>query len=235
MQSESGAARKTALWRCGAYTVRALLPLREDATAVWLHLSGEEAEAYISALSSENVAALCIEGADWDRDFSPWPAKAAFRGGEDFSGGAGAYLQTLTEKLLPGAESAFGLRPGKRAIAGYSLSGLFALYALMECDSFQGAISASGSLWYDGFEEYLCEKANRASKKAVYLSLGDTEARTKNARLSSVAERTRFAEARLRESGARVVFEWNPGGHFADPQGRLVKGIRKCIRMMEDI
>lgn len=226
--------RKSATWEGEGYAVYGVLPKDRPAVALWTHLSIEEADRVADALPFDNVAVLSVTGADWNRDFSPWPAKAAFRGGEDFAGGASSYLKTLADALIPGAESAFDIRPGKRAIAGYSLAGLFSLYALLESGLFCGAASVSGSLWYDGFLDHIRARATNASNAAVYLLLGDAEARTKNPRLCTVWEKTKEAEGFLRRSGANVFFEANPGGHFADPPGRMIKGMQKILRMMEE-
>ena len=53
------------------------------------------------------------------------------------------------EALLPGA-------PAWRGLAGYSLAGLFALYALYQTDVFARAASMSGSFWFEGIMEYVC-------------------------------------------------------------------------------
>ena len=61
---------------------------------------------------------------DWDRDYSPWEASS---GGRRFSGGAErllAFLPDFTAEL----EKRFG-RFGSVYLCGYSLGGLFALYA----------------------------------------------------------------------------------------------------------
>lgn len=45
----------------------------------------------------------------------------------------------------------------KRAICGYSLGGLFALYAFVNDERFDACASISGSLWYQGWMGYLRE------------------------------------------------------------------------------
>ena len=42
------------------------------------------------------MAVLSLEGAQWDRDYTPWPAQGPK--GRAFSGGAPAFLQTLVEE-----------------------------------------------------------------------------------------------------------------------------------------
>ncbi len=98
------------------------------------------------------LALLPVE--DWDGALSPWPAEKIFRGGRDFSGGAGETLSFLERELLPALTESLGRAGEAPWLAGYSLAGLFALWALFESDSFAGALSASGSLWYPGFADY---------------------------------------------------------------------------------
>ena len=76
-------------------------------------------------------------------------------------------------------------------IAGYSLGGLFALYAAYHCDEFRRVASMSGSLWFPDFREYVLSHdfANRPDR--IYLSLGDKEAKTRNPVLKTVQEGAR--------------------------------------------
>lgn len=88
---------------------------------------------------------------DWDRDYSPWEASS---GGRRFSGGAErllAFLPDFTAEL----EKRFG-RFGSVYLCGYSLGGLFALYAdaLWDEPRLCGAASCSGSTWFPGWLEF---------------------------------------------------------------------------------
>ena len=89
-------------------------------------------------------------------------------------------------------------------------------------DCFDGVASVSGSLWYDGFDEYIGGHAVNAH--AVYLSLGDAEPRTRDKRLSRVGDSTLAVYDRLTKTDIRTVFEWNPGNHFADATKRSARG-----------
>lgn len=82
-----------------------------------------------------------------------------------------------------------GAKPSYLALAGYSLAGLFAIYAACKTDVFSRIVSASGSEWFPGFEEYL--KSHDFIKKPVciYLSLGDIEAKAKNKVLATVQDK----------------------------------------------
>lgn len=191
-----------------------ILPGEAD-TVVYLPLSPEQAAALQALLPSPRPTIAALHGLDWNGALSPWPAKKVFRGGEDFAGGAPAWLRELTEIIIPAVEEA---RPKHRIIAGYSLGGLFAVYAALNTDAFDGAASVSGSLWYDGFADYAAARPCLA--KRVYLSLGDKEKNTRNPRMAAIEDCTRAIAARL---GCPV--EMNPGGHFQDELPRLAKGI----------
>ncbi|MBR2823546.1 MAG: hypothetical protein IKE24_07675 [Clostridia bacterium] len=110
-------------------------------------------------------------------------------------------------------------------IAGYSLAGLFALYALYRCDAFDRAASMSGSLWFPDFREYALTHAFPKRPEKIYLSLGDREAATRNPLLRSVQDNTEQLVSHYRELGLGVTWELNPGTHFTDPELRTAKGI----------
>ncbi len=60
-------------------------------------------------------------------------------------------MDTLTQRIVPLTENHLGYAPEFRGIAGYSLAGLFALWAVYQTGLFDRAASVSGSLWFDGF------------------------------------------------------------------------------------
>ena len=46
------------------------------------------------------------------------------------------------------------------------------------------------------------------------------------ARVGLCTERT---EALLRAAGTETALEWNPGGHFNDPEERMAKAVRALL------
>ncbi|MBQ3080036.1 MAG: alpha/beta hydrolase [Clostridia bacterium] len=184
-----------------------------------------ENTAYLSGFDPSLASIVTVPAEDWNRDLSPWPAPACFRGGEAFSGNADAFLSRLITQILPEAERKMHISPKIRAIAGYSLAGLFSLYALTKTELFQMAASVSGSLWFDGFLDYIIAHPPLAENPRVYLSLGDKEALTKNKRLQSVEEMTMKAYDFMRSRNISAHFELNPGNHFANPDQRMMKAI----------
>ncbi len=203
-------------------------PLRRLVLAV---TEPDEAAALFAAASEgaeEPWAMIAVSGVDWNRELSPWPAPPAFRRGEAFGGKAETLLKTLTEETLPQARAALGAEDAPCVIAGYSLAGLFALWALLRGAGFAGAVSASGSLWFPGFREWAIRQP-LTGRPAVYLSLGDREAASRNPVTGSVAEETKRLAAHFTVLGLPSVFAWNPGDHFAEPTARLARGIRWAL------
>ena len=60
----------------------------------------------------------------------------------------------------------------------------------------------------------------------VYLSVGEREKFTKNARMAEVEACTERAAEIFRGYGAQVRFERNPGGHFDNVPERIAVGLQ---------
>ena len=183
----------------------------------------------IRSLTDRPFALAVSGGTDWDDDLSPWPAPAVMRGGADFGGGADAWLGMLAGKVLPGIREALddaaNAAPSCLVLGGYSLAGLFALYAMYRTDLFSRIVSASGSLWYPDFAEYALSHEPVRRPDCVYLSLGDREAKTRHPLMRTVEDRTRRLYEAYKKAGIESVFELNPGNHFQQTTERLAKGL----------
>ena len=118
----------------------------------------------ICELSGKEFCLIAFKVGDWNKDLSPWNAPAVF-GNEDFGDGA---IDTLSEILSLCPENG-----RKYYIGGYSLAGLFALWASTQTDRFAGVAAASPSVWFPDFREYIEER--KPLCKTVYLSLGDRD------------------------------------------------------------
>ena len=188
-----------------------------------------EAQAVWSMMKDPKPALAAVSGVNWNRELSPWPAPKVFRGNEDFGGEGLAFLDMLTGQIVPLVETQLGFAPVSRAVAGYSLAGLFALWSVFQTDAFDRAASVSGSLWFDGFMDCMRSSAPPNSLRQVYLSLGDREKNARNQRMAAVENCTRRAAEFLREWNIPVVFEMNPGGHFQDIPGRIARGIDQLM------
>lgn len=165
--------------------------------------------------------------ADWNDALTPWPARG-LRHREPFGGHADATLAALLERveadLADAATPAVG--SGVRcAIAGYSLGGLFALYAFTRSARFEAVASMSGSLWYDGWNDYLVATAFPCAGRFAYLSLGTKEKRGMRERLKTVEDETRRTEAVLRAKGVETQLVFTPGAHFDHVAARIAAGL----------
>ena len=65
----------------------------------------------------------------WEENFSPWCAPRVFAKGPNFGDGAQKTLDTLINQVIPWAESELSEPPAYRTLMGYSLAGLFSLWA----------------------------------------------------------------------------------------------------------
>ena len=132
----------------------------------------------------------------------------------------------LTEELLPFAEHSLHAEGLPRTLAGVSLSGLFAVYAAHRTDAFHRICSVSGSLWYDGFLDFMVQNPVSPAVRRVYLSVGSREKNAKKTRAcAGVEDCTLRAAGRLRQQDVDTRMEINPGGHYADGAERLRKGL----------
>ena len=165
-------------------------------------------------------ALAAFEVADWNRDLSPWEAPPVF-GKSPFGGDAEDTLAFVTDRLLPELKTNLVSDDDvKLCIGGYSLAGLFALWAATRTALFSGVAAASPSVWFPGWVDYV--KGHPIHAAAVYLSLGDREDRTKNPVMAKVGDCIREQYALLQTQGT-VTLEWNPGNHFQDSELRTAK------------
>ncbi len=166
-----------------------------------------------------------IGGLDWNCELSPWPCDAITATSEPFAGKAEDFLDELMHEIIPSVEGRLSAPPRYRAIAGYSLAGLFALWARCKTNLFSRAASISGSLWFPGFTEYFEENLPQGALDVAYLSLGKKEHKTPNRMMREVLADTKRCEQILQDRGAKTLFERNPGNHFSEPALRSAKGI----------
>lgn len=189
-----------------------------------------------SARTDEKVLALCedvkcnyiiFEAEDWNDCFSPWELTLSKK--KSFPGGGRKTLEWLINECVPFCENEYGLT-GKRIICGYSLAGLFSLWAFYESQYFSGVISCSGSLWFRDWIRY-AEGHTAPADSFVYLSLGDREEKARDKVMAAVGDCTRrqYELVSSDKNVSRYILEWNQGGHFNEPEMRIAKGIKWCL------
>lgn len=190
---------------------------------------GETVLAKARELTTEPFALAYLPVEDWDRDLSPWPAPAVFKGGSDFGGGGNAALARLSGELLPSIREELAAPEAPVYLAGYSLAGLLAVYGLYRLPELTGCVCCSGSLWFPGFLDYARGHAPVGAPQRVYLSLGDREKKSRNPVLSQVETCTLALRDLLTSGGISCLYVSEPGNHFQDPEGRLARGIAWCV------
>lgn len=179
-----------------------------------------------------NYALVAIGISDWNRQLSPWTSDAIF--GEDEFAGEGEVLKKwIVKEGIPKVLEHFKLQMKniELLIGGYSLAGLFALWAYYETGLFQGVASCSGSLWYPGWMEYVKTHTPKEGSR-IYLSLGLKEEKTQNKTFSQIGNYTRELYQWYKNTNKvkGVILEWNSGNHFTETEERLAKGFVWLLR-----
>ena len=164
---------------------------------------------------------------DWNNELSPWEAPPAF-GKKSFGSGATDTLEFIESKLIPTVKEKYDFTDDVQVIlGGYSLAGLFSLWTSYKSNTFSGIAAASPSVWFNGWEEFMDN--NTPLSNTIYLSLGDTEEKTKNKVMSAVGENIRKQEELLKNDNINTILEWNKGGHFSNSDLRVAKAFVWCI------
>ena len=201
-----------------------------NAEYLLLQMTGEhemqsmDSEAAAIEQSSRKFLFAAIPVEIWNDALSPWEAPAVW-GKQGFGGNAADTLCFLTEQVIPTLTQQFHLPENVKIIlGGYSLAGLFALWASTQTDLFYGVAAASPSVWFPGWMEF--EQQHPIQAQRIYLSLGDKEEHTKNTVMAAVGDNIRALHSRLAERGADCALEWNSGGHFKEADIRTAKAFQ---------
>ena len=204
----------------------------------------------------ESVGLVRIGVDLWEENFSPWCAPRVFAKGPNFGDGAQKTLDTLINQVIPWAESELTEPPAYRVLVGYSLAGLFSLWAGVSqqvargCQpddvssqpgaprvdalaaTFQRIGAVSGSFWFPGLLDYVEQQLSGGAvgPTHAYLSLGDREARTPNPQIMHVRENAELLASRLESAGITSMFELNRGNHFQNVEGRMQKALDWLVK-----
>ncbi len=183
----------------------------------------------LSSSCHRDFAMVLFDTDSWAQALMPWPDKAVSRD-EAVGRHAADTLLYIEHQLLPWMKACYGTLPC--VIGGYSLGGLFALWAACQTDAFVAVAAASPSLWIDHWADYAREHAILAD--FVYLSLGDKEEHCRNQRMARIGDCVRQQYAMLCEKlgASRVALEWNEGGHFGEEAERTARAFACCMRQI---
>jgi len=195
--------------------------------------SGEEVLKACTELSCPPFHLVTVSGMDWDESLSPWASALVVTKEDRFAGKGPEYLEWFLNKVMPYAEERLGGKPPVSVISGYSMAGLFALWAMYETDAFAACVCASGSLWFPGFEAFAKENEFAGKPEGIYLSLGDRESKTRHPVFRTTEGIFRNLYAHYTSAGIPAVFELNAGNHFQDVTVRMAKGYRWILERWE--
>lgn len=177
-----------------------------------------------SAAKRYGVTIVVITGMDWQNVFSPWAAPGVPKGTPDFKGESPEFLKLLQQNVISQIENTLGLTGDiERTLVGVSMSGLFALWQWMLCDTFHNIASLSGSFWYEGFVAWMKNRAIPKKTGRGYFLLGDQEPKSKVKAFSVVGTATQEILTLLKDAGNDVEFQSVPGDHYSHPISRLDK------------
>ena len=204
----------------------------------------------------EGVSLVNIGVDLWEENFSPWCAPRVFAKGPNFGDGAQKTLDILINQVVLWAESDLTEPPAYRALVGYSLAGLFSLWAGVSpqlsdaaapqvargvargsqldapATTFQRIGAVSGSFWFPSLLDYVDQQLSGGAVGLThaYLSLGDREARTPNPQIMHVRENAELLASRLESAGITSTFELNRGNHFQNVEGRMQKALDWLVK-----
>jgi len=163
---------------------------------------------------------------DWEAELAPW-ADPALSQRPEVGTQADATLDFVANALLPELQGRYGTLPV--ILGGYSLAGLFALWAAYQQPLFAVVAAASPSVWIRGWMPFV--QSHALLTPNVYLSLGLKEEKTRNSALAQVGANIRaYHDLLTRSLGEEhTALVWHNGGHFTDCTLRLAQAITWCI------
>lgn len=179
---------------------------------------------YAKELStSDNWCIVTVLVKDWFSDLTPWSSVPIF-GKQGYGDQAQETLNFISEHLITWLKKQRSQENINLFLIGYSLAGLFSLWAGTKLDLFKGIAGVSPSVWYPRWDEYRTK--NTMKTESVYLSLGSAEEKVKNKILASVGERIKNEYEKLQKEKIKTALEWNEGNHFLDSDLRLAKAMK---------
>ena len=207
----------------------------------------------IAQASPTGFAMVFFDCVEWARALMPWADDAVSRNAE-VGRHAPDTLRFIEHTLLPWLRERFGALPC--IIGGYSLGGLFALWAARNTDVFAAVAAASPSLWIKGWGEYaaahpiLSPQATSqhlnistpqhstpqhiTTTTPIHLSLGDREEHCRNQRMKRIGDCVRAEHTLLCQqlSPTAVTLRWHGGGHFGAEAERTAEAFAWCIEQI---
>lgn len=168
----------------------------------------------------------------WNDELTPWPAPPVF-GKTPFGAGAAATLELITQRVVPAVCSTLHLSGNTPVVlGGYSLAGLFALWAAYQT-RFAAVAAASPSVWYPQWLDYAAVHTPLAP--VIYLSLGDCESRSRTPIMASVDSCMKQQRELLQAQGVTMNYETTAGNHFQDNGIRMARGFVYALNNLQQL
>ena len=180
----------------------------------------------LAATATKEFAIVFFDTVEWAKALMPWHDEAVSRD-EEVGMHAQDTLVYIEESLVPWLHERFGKLPC--IIGGYSLGGLFALWAARQSTAFGAVAAASPSLWIKGWADYADQ--NSLNAQLAYVSLGNREEHCRNQRMARIGDCVRHEHLTLANQigSSATTLEWNSGGHFGNEAERTAKAFAWCI------
>ena len=180
----------------------------------------------LAATATKEFAIVFFDTVEWAKALMPWQDEAVSRD-EEVGMHAQDTLFYIEESLVPWLHERFGKLPC--IIGGYSLGGLFALWAARQSAAFGAVAAASPSLWIKGWADFA--DSHDLNAQLAYVSLGDREEHCRNQRMARIGDCVRHEHLTLANQigTSATTLEWNSGGHFGDEAERTAKAFAWCI------
>ncbi len=186
----------------------------------------ETEAAKIAELSAVPFVLATVELEDWMIGLMPWWDGNISRDPEAGKHGQET-LDYILQELVPELQKRYGALPV--ILGGYSLAGLFALWASMQTADFKAIAAASPSVWIYNWLPFARKHTPQA--EFVYLSLGDREEHVKNQAIARVGDNLRAQYELLKNQLGtdKTALFWEQGNHFTDDAGRLARAFAWCL------
>lgn len=180
----------------------------------------------LAANATKGFAIVFFNTVEWAKALMPWHDEAVSRE-EEVGMHAQDTLFYIEESLVPWLHERFGKLTC--IIGGYSLGGLFALWAARQSTAFGAVAAASPSLWIKGWADFA--DSHDLNAQLAYVSLGDREEHCRNQRMARIGDCVRHEHLTLANQigTSATTLEWNSGGHFGNEAERTAKAFAWCI------
>lgn len=151
------------------------------------------------------------------------------------SGHGDDFLVFLEKELFPYIEKEFRANANERTYAGFSLGGLFGLYALFKKPGlFQNYIVGSASIWYDDkmiLQEEQHYAANHDDLSAkVFMSAGELEEEVNSGMVRNMLELNSFLKSRNYKNLKTEAIILPGETHMSAPSVAFQRGLRFLFR-----